>query len=152
MSLASLLCILPSIVMAHGDIPGAPRVFGHRTVSELRSRNGLASKPHRSVPRGSHEVVKRQQSDTCGPGVGSCAAGLCCSGAGYCGTGSEFCAAPDCLFNYGPACDANATPPGASTSSVSRTKLGSVLYGGAGVYDCVVSLDPTFILVITFSQ
>jgi hypothetical protein len=138
--LTSLLYILPSIVAAHSDIPGAPRLFGHHTVSELRSRNHLASKVHRSVPHDHHhKVIKRQESETCGPGVGSCAAGLCCSAAGHCGTGPDYCAAPDCLINYGPACDANATPPGASTSSVPRTKLGSVLYGGAGVYDCVVS-------------
>lgn len=133
--LALLLCFLPDIITAHGNIAGAPRIFGRRTVSELRSRRALAS----SSSQDTHELVKRQRDDTCGPRIGSCAAGLCCSGAGYCGTGIDFCAAPDCLFNYGPACDANATPSGASTSSVARPKLGSVLYGGAGVLDCVVS-------------
>ncbi|RDW94590.1 hypothetical protein BP5796_00353 [Coleophoma crateriformis] len=41
------------------------------------------------------------------------------------------------LFNYGPACDANKVPSGTNTSSISRTKLGSVLYGSDGIYDCV---------------
>jgi peptidoglycan/xylan/chitin deacetylase (PgdA/CDA1 family) len=59
----------------------------------------------------------------------------------WCGTGIEYCAAPDCQFQYGPACDANIVPPGASTSSVARTHLGSIPYGGsnvAGVQDCIV--------------
>ncbi|KAE9974899.1 hypothetical protein EG328_003566 [Venturia inaequalis] len=139
--LVSLLCILPNLVATHGDIAGAPRIFGRRTTSELKSRRALAVRSHDFQE--THELVKRAQGDTCGPRIGSCAAGLCCSGAGYCGTGQQFCAAPDCLFNYGPACDANTTPSGESTSSIARPKLGSVLYGsegviGGGVYDCVV--------------
>lgn len=31
----------------------------------------------------------------------------------------------------------NQKPSGADTSGVARPKLGSVLYGGAGIYDCV---------------
>lgn len=49
----------------------------------------------------------------------------------------EHCKAPDCLFQYGPACDANKIPPGQNTSSIARPKLGSVEYGGPGVYSCV---------------
>ena len=49
----------------------------------------------------------------------------------------EYCAAPDCQFDYGPACDANAIPSGTNTSSIDRGKLGTVLYGSAGIYDCV---------------
>lgn len=44
--------------------------------------------------------------------------------------------APDCLFPYGPACDANTMPSGGSTSNTPRTQLGSVAYGGGGVYVC----------------
>jgi hypothetical protein len=50
---------------------------------------------------------------------------------------SDYCAAPDCQFNYGPACDANMVPAGTNTSSIPRDLLGSVLYGSAGIYDCV---------------
>ncbi|OHW98719.1 chitin deacetylase [Colletotrichum incanum] len=66
----------------------------------------------------------------CGPdnGNASCAANECCSAAGL---------APDCLFQFGPACDANKTPPGLNTSSIARTKLGQVEYGGPGVYSCI---------------
>lgn len=58
----------------------------------------------------------------------------------YCGKTSDYCAAPDCQFQYGPACDANKVPVGASTSSISRPRFGSVPYGGinaAGVQDCI---------------
>ncbi|OMP84902.1 Chitin deacetylase [Diplodia seriata] len=76
--------------------------------------------------------------DSCGPNAGnaSCGAGLCCSAAGLCGTGRDFCDAPDCQFEYGPACDANAVPSGANTTSVPRPRFGSVLYGGGGVTQC----------------
>jgi hypothetical protein len=50
---------------------------------------------------------------------------------------SDYCAAPDCQFNYGPACDANMVPAGTNTSSIPRDLFGSVLYGSAGIYDCV---------------
>jgi Polysaccharide deacetylase len=49
----------------------------------------------------------------------------------------DYCAAPNCQFNYGPACDANKIPAGTNTSSIPRTQLGSVLYGSEGIYDCV---------------
>ncbi|OBR05152.1 Chitin deacetylase [Colletotrichum higginsianum IMI 349063] len=75
----------------------------------------------------------------CGPDNGnvSCATNECCSAAGYCGTTPDHCKAPDCLFQFGPACDANKIPPGLNTSSIVRTKLGQVEYGGPGVYSCV---------------
>ncbi|TLD34582.1 glycoside hydrolase/deacetylase [Venturia nashicola] len=141
--LAPLLCNLLDLIAAHENIAGAPRILGRREVYELGLRRALAARSESSNFQETQEPVDRQRDDTCGPRIGSCAAGLCCSGAGYCGTGKEYCAAPDCLFNYGPACDANATPSGSSTSSVARPKLGSVLYGsegvnGGGVYDCVV--------------
>lgn len=46
-----------------------------------------------------------------------------------CGTGSQSCSGPDCQFLYGPACDANKIPGGASTSGISRSQFGSVSYG-----------------------
>ncbi|GJC99783.1 chitin deacetylase [Colletotrichum higginsianum] len=63
------------------------------------------------------------------------------SGTGLCGPDNgnvaDHCKAPDCLFQFGPACDANKIPPGLNTSSIVRTKLGQVEYGGPGVYSCV---------------
>ncbi|GME62723.1 Chitin-binding type 1 [Neofusicoccum parvum] len=75
---------------------------------------------------------------SCGPNAGGavCGPGLCCSADGVCGVGRAYCDAPECLFEYGPACDANAVPSGANTSSVPRPRLGSVLYGGGGVTQC----------------
>ncbi len=55
----------------------------------------------------------------------------------YCGTTDAHCKAPDCQFEYGPGCDANKVPSGTNTTTIPRTKVGKVLYGGAGVYDCV---------------
>lgn len=55
---------------------------------------------------------------------------------GYCGTTKDHCAAPDCLINYGPACDGNKTPSGASTRNDARPQKGSVPYGGEGIYGC----------------
>ncbi|KAL2354375.1 chitin binding protein [Cryomyces antarcticus] len=121
-ALLSSVAVLPALVAAHGDgIPGAPRIFGRR--------NERA------------EVAARQSSNTsgrCGSGFGSCAAGYCCSAAGWCGQGIEYCASPGCQFQYGPACDDNTVPPGTSTSTIARPLLGSVPYGGAGIYDCTV--------------
>ena len=56
--------------------------------------------------------------------------------------------APDCLFNYGPACDANKLPSGGSTKDTPRTQLGSVEYGGEGIYPCTVAGD----VAITFDD
>ncbi|KAL7628272.1 hypothetical protein AAE478_002471 [Parahypoxylon ruwenzoriense] len=69
----------------------------------------------------------------CGPDFGNavCGATECCSL-----SGSDYCRAPDCLFDYGPACDANKTPAGTDTSTLTRSPLGSVAVGGAGIYDC----------------
>ncbi|KAH8663161.1 carbohydrate esterase family 4 protein [Tricladium varicosporioides] len=84
----------------------------------------------------------------CGPVDGTCASNECCSLAGFCGTTSEFCNAPDCQFNYGPACDANKIPSGTNTSSIQRNKVGSVLYGSTGIYDCTQKGD----MALTFDD
>ncbi|OTA80188.1 carbohydrate esterase family 4 protein [Hypoxylon sp. CO27-5] len=74
----------------------------------------------------------------CGPDYDNevCGATECCSAAGYCGTTTDHCRAPDCLFDYGPACDANKTPTGSNTSTLIRLPLGSLEVGGVGIYDC----------------
>ncbi|CAK7205554.1 hypothetical protein SEUCBS139899_008331 [Sporothrix eucalyptigena] len=84
----------------------------------------------------------------CGPGVGSCAKGYCCSPEGWCGLTPDYCSAPDCLINYGSGCDANQKPEGVDTSGVARPHVGSVLYGGLGIYDCVKKGD----IAITFDD
>jgi peptidoglycan/xylan/chitin deacetylase (PgdA/CDA1 family) len=67
----------------------------------------------------------------CGPTAGgaSCPSGQCCSSVGLCGTGGAFCSAPDCLYQYSPACDANQIPPGANTANIQRPLFGNVPYG-----------------------
>jgi peptidoglycan/xylan/chitin deacetylase (PgdA/CDA1 family) len=34
-------------------------------------------------------------------------------------------------------CDGNQVPAGNSTASIARPLLGSIPYGGAGIYDCI---------------
>lgn len=40
------------------------------------------------------------------------------------------------MIDYGPACDANKTPGGASTRNDARPQKGNVAYGGEGIYTC----------------
>ncbi|PVI05952.1 carbohydrate esterase family 4 protein, partial [Periconia macrospinosa] len=106
----------------------------------LRARDiGLAAR-RLARPQHLHNFNKRQGGvdGQCGPAAGgaSCAAGYCCSGSGWCGKGKEYCAAPDCLFNYGSGCDANSIPNGDDTRNLPRPQLGSVEYGGEGIYPC----------------
>lgn len=57
----------------------------------------------------------------------------------YCGTTSDYCNSPNCQFQYGPGCDANKRPAGASTSTIPRPHIGSIPYGGvntAGIQHC----------------
>jgi hypothetical protein len=131
------------LVSCHGGVPGAPQIFGRRTVKKLKEREVWPIELESSewLPEHTHKLSARQRTTTCGAGIGSCAAGLCCSVEGFCGTGKDSCEAPDCQFQYGPACDANSVPAGESTSSVPRPKVGSVAYGGAGIYDCIVSTE-----------
>lgn len=127
------------LVAAHGDIPGAPKLFGLPRDLKAKAPTSPRVVRHAAEPkRGLLETRQGGQNGRCGPSFGgaSCAAGYCCSGAGYCGTTADHCSAPDCLFNYGPACDANKTPAGASTRNDARPQKGSVQYGGAGIYTC----------------
>ncbi|KAJ0372830.1 hypothetical protein COL26b_008951 [Colletotrichum chrysophilum] len=57
--------------------------------------------------------------------------------AAWCGQGPDYCNSPDCQISYGPACDGNQRPSGPDTSNDARPKLGSVPYGGVGIYNCV---------------
>ncbi|KAF1831063.1 glycoside hydrolase/deacetylase [Decorospora gaudefroyi] len=131
-------------VAAHGDLHGAPKIFGlgPRDVGKLKSRNILGGHAVVARPQQGARLSARQggADGRCGPefGCASCAEGYCCSGAGYCGQGADYCKAPDCLLDYGPACDANSVPSGGSTRSIARPKLGSQTYGGEGIYSCTV--------------
>lgn len=131
-----------SLVAAHGGIPGAPKLFGLPGDIKIRTPSPRAARAAgAAAAQGPHYLHARQGGDAnnrCGPDFGGakCAAGYCCSGAGYCGTTPDHCSAPDCLFNYGPGCDANKTPAGASTRNDARPVKGSVPYGGAGIYSC----------------
>ncbi|KAI5862706.1 glycoside hydrolase/deacetylase [Durotheca rogersii] len=86
----------------------------------------------------------------CGPDFGGavCSSTECCSLSGYCGTTPEHCFAPDCLFDYGPACDANKTPSGTNTSTWSRPRLGDVSVGGEGIYQC----ETAGVVALTFDD
>jgi hypothetical protein len=52
------------------------------------------------------------------------------------GQGQDYCQAPDSLFDYGPAADANKLPAGGTTRNIARPKVGNALYGGGGIYVC----------------
>lgn len=67
----------------------------------------------------------------------------------YCGLGIDYCAAPDCQLDYGAACDGNKKPAGASTANIARPHVGSVPYGGGGIYDCAV---PGSMLSLIYGQ
>ncbi|KAF2019070.1 carbohydrate esterase family 4 protein [Aaosphaeria arxii CBS 175.79] len=131
------------LVAAHGGIPGAPKVFGvaPNEVAKLKNRDIFSGQAKRDPEQGPTLNARQGgQNGRCGPSFGgaSCAAGYCCSGAGWCGQGNDYCEAPDCLFPYGPGCDANKTPSGTSTRNVARPQLGDIEYGGEGIYACEV--------------
>ncbi|KAJ4380479.1 hypothetical protein N0V86_003834 [Didymella sp. IMI 355093] len=128
-----------SLVAAHGGIQGAPKLFGLPNDVKIRMPSPRAARAAAAM-EGPHHLQARQGGDAnnrCGPDFNNavCAAGFCCSGAGYCGNTAEHCNAPDCLFNFGPGCDANKTPAGASTRNDARPQKGSVAYG-AEIYAC----------------
>lgn len=129
--------VVAPLVAAHGDVPGMPKIVG--LPQDLKRE--ITARTLRHAPNPKRDLLETRQggqNGRCGPSFGgaSCAAGYCCSGSGYCGTSKDHCAAPDCLINYGPACDGNKTPGGASTANDARPQKGSVGYGGAGIYAC----------------
>ncbi|KAE8450181.1 hypothetical protein EG329_006962 [Mollisiaceae sp. DMI_Dod_QoI] len=161
-----------ALAHSHYEGPSMPKLMGARKfLSTLKARTALpdafAEKEARVEERQSpHDSVlePRQIGGTdgqCGPGVGTCATGYCCSPAGYVTdralsiqqltilggvvlvlTAHRF--DPDCQLAYGPGCDGNQSPSGASTASIARPVLGSQPYGGAGIYDCLVAGDIAF--------
>lgn len=146
---SALLAASLGLAAAHGDNDGqhVPKLLGgRRFMADVKMRRPVvaheslpARRPAASAKKANH-LQERQSDNTngqCGPGVGSCAAAYCCSPEGWCGKTKDYCAAPDCQINYGTGCDANKKPSGVDTTSIPRPKLGTALYGGAGIYDCV---------------
>ncbi|EFQ93624.1 hypothetical protein PTT_08950 [Pyrenophora teres f. teres 0-1] len=138
MLLSSILAaaFVAPLAAAHGGMEGMPRIFG--LPKELRASHPLAGLTARHAAEPARHFGPRQAETRCGPSNGNkkCAQNECCSVAGYCGTTTEHCQAPDCLLDFGPACDANKIPAGASTRNDPRPKLGSIPYGGEGIYVC----------------
>ncbi|RMZ71623.1 chitin binding [Pyrenophora seminiperda CCB06] len=140
-ALAAIAAVTP-FVSAHGT--GLPKIIGLNP-RDLRARDLLSRTGAKFM--GVDELVKpktlskvpvqaRQNDRQCGQGIGSCAAGQCCSPEGYCGTGGDYCFSPGCLYQFGPGCPENQTPAGTNTSTIARTKLGNIEYGGNGIYSC----------------
>ncbi|KAL1791788.1 hypothetical protein ACET3X_009539 [Alternaria dauci] len=128
--------LVAPLVAAHG-LEGMPRIMG--MPRQLRASNPFAGFKDHHIAHPDPVIRPRQSADgRCGPEGNNqiCADNECCSSAGYCGTTQEHCQAPDCLFNFGPACDANKTPAGTSTRNDARPQLGSIPYGGGGIYVC----------------
>ncbi|KAK2064201.1 glycoside hydrolase/deacetylase [Colletotrichum caudatum] len=136
---------------AHGNAPHPNIVLPRlRDKEELRQRRAafepwnppsVPNKPHNHArnhlnPRQASTTIPVGDNDQCGGSFGRCANGFCCSAEGWCGTGPDYCSAPDCQITYGPACDGNQKPSGSDTSKDTRTRKGSVPYGGVGIYSC----------------
>ncbi|KAH3917922.1 hypothetical protein HBI56_178700 [Parastagonospora nodorum] len=140
-ALAAVAAVAP-LVSAHGSGNGLPTIVGLNP-KDLKARAILSNLGARfatvnDFAKTDVKSLKARQDDRqCGQGVGSCPAGQCCSQAGYCGTEDDFCYSPGCDYAHGPGCPENKTPAGTNTSSIARTKLGSVEYGGDGIYNCV---------------
>ncbi|KAF2855942.1 carbohydrate esterase family 4 protein [Plenodomus tracheiphilus IPT5] len=130
--------LVAPLVAAHGGVEGAPKFFG--LPKNLRTRNPFAGHQVRHADFHKDGLHARQEADPemCGKQGGGavCAQDKCCSPEGYCGTTTDHCKAPDCQFEYGPACDAYYTPAGATTRNDPRPQKGNVQYGGEGIWSC----------------
>ncbi|KAF3021914.1 hypothetical protein E8E14_006922 [Neopestalotiopsis sp. 37M] len=143
-----LLVGLASLSAAHDEGPVPKFVGGRKLLSGMKSRRELERRVSGiRMPHKSEDLAVRADEDNnspidardntsgkCGPNRGSCAAG-------WCGLGIDYCEAPDCQLSYGPGCDGNSKPTGVDTSTIARPKVGSVEYGGVGIYDCVNAGD-----------
>ena len=135
-----IAAMVAPLVAAHG-MEGVPKIFGLPRDLESDFKAPVAARVlrHHAGPKGGLlETRQGGQNGRCGASFGNakCAAGYCCSGSGYCGTTKEHCMSPDCQMDFGPACDANKAPGGATTRNDPRPQKGKVAYGGEGVYGC----------------
>ncbi|KAI3337300.1 carbohydrate-binding module family 18 [Xylariaceae sp. AK1471] len=154
------LALCAGYAIAHADLGGQaiPKLAGARKF--LREFNGerrweqnirseARERRHAEDLKEPRELKERQNTNgRCGARYGSCATGYCCSFEGYCGKDASYCESPDCQLNYGTGCDGNQKPTGVDTSTIARPKLGSIPYGGVGIYDCVNDGD----IAITFDD
>ncbi|KAJ4316401.1 hypothetical protein N0V94_005473 [Neodidymelliopsis sp. IMI 364377] len=106
--------LVAPLVAAHGGIQGAPKLFGLPNDIKIRNPTPRAARAA-AAAQGPYHLIARQGGNAegrCGPAGGgaSCAEGYCCSAE---------------------------TPAGASTRDDARPQLGSVQYGGAGIYSCL---------------
>ena len=136
-----IAAMVAPLVAAHGESMGMPKIIGLPRDLEADFKAPVAARVlrHAAEPKGGLlETRQGGQNGRCGAAFGNakCAAGYCCSGAGYCGTTKDHCLAPDCQMDFGPACDANKAPGGATTRNDARPQKGNVAYGGSGVYAC----------------
>ncbi|KAH6613045.1 hypothetical protein C7974DRAFT_466726 [Boeremia exigua] len=128
---------LTPFVNAHGGL-GLPQIHG--LVDSLDRRVDALVANFRTGAFGTDSHVDpvleaRASAKECGEGIGSCPKDRgCCSTAGYCGSNSTYCYSPGCQYNYGPGCPEHQKPEGQSTESIPRAKIGSVPYGGNGIY------------------
>ncbi|KAL3425480.1 polysaccharide deacetylase [Phlyctema vagabunda] len=142
-ALSSTLAVAVSAHLHSDDHAPIPQIVGGKNLlAELRARNVHTHSHGHNDPKQARQPLNdanqlERREDQCGPGFGSCAATDCCSPAGFCGVGTEYCAAPDCQLAYGPACDGNQVPSGASTAKLPRPRTGEIPLGGAGIYNCV---------------
>ncbi|KAH7329529.1 hypothetical protein B0I35DRAFT_46757 [Stachybotrys elegans] len=81
-------------------------------------------------------LLGKRQNLECGPGIGSCDPGECCSESGFCGSTTAYCGGSGCQLDYSDSCDTFFGPPGPSTESVPRPKIGNVPYGSI-IRDCI---------------
>ncbi|KAH8716802.1 hypothetical protein GQ44DRAFT_688868 [Phaeosphaeriaceae sp. PMI808] len=135
---ATVATVAP-LANAHGA--GLPQILG-LNVADLKSRDLLRSLEARITdavlhPNEGNLAARQDSPKECGEGIGSCPTGQCCSRAFYCGATADHCYSPGCNYKFGPGCPENHPPTGSNTSSISRDKLGSVKYGGDGVFQCV---------------
>ncbi|KAJ8111207.1 hypothetical protein ONZ43_g5676 [Nemania bipapillata] len=162
---AIALALCAGQTIAHADIGGdlpIPKLAGARRFlngfkGERRWDHGVRSAPTARSRERRHadsleergDIEERQNTNgRCGSRYGSCATGYCCSFEGYCGLGADYCESPDCQLNYGTGCDGNQKPSGVDTSTIPRTKVGKIAYGGVGIYDCVNDGD----IAVTFDD
>jgi peptidoglycan/xylan/chitin deacetylase (PgdA/CDA1 family) len=134
-ALATVAAVGP---FANAHDTGLPQILG-LDLADVKARSFLQGLGARLSETGhSHNapVHARDSPPECGEGIGSCPSGKCCSRAGYCGTTDAYCISPGCKYQYGPGCPENNPPAGSNTSSITRDKVGSIAYGGNGIFQC----------------
>ncbi|KAF3044481.1 hypothetical protein E8E11_001716 [Didymella keratinophila] len=146
---------LAPFAKAHGGL-GLPKIHGLVDSLDRRADALVASFKTEIFGIDSHvdSVLEgRASAKECGEGIGSCPADRgCCSTAGYCGSNSSYCYSPNCQYKYGPGCPEHQKPEGESTESIPRAKIGSVKYGGTGIYGQFIACKNPGHVAITYDD